>query len=277
VVEGERLPGGWVGKVWALEQGCARAGDSQYLLLTDADIRHAPGSLRRLVAESEAAGLSLNSRMARLRVTSGPERLLIPAFVWFFNLLYPMRSVNDPTRRLAAAAGGCVLVRADALARAGGPASIAGAVIDDVSLAKRVKALGASIRLSTSRSEVVSLREYRSVTPIWRMVRRTAFTELRKSWIVLGLTLCGLLVLFPFPVALVALGLAGVGGRGWALTLALLGATAWLLMSGLYLRAVRFFGLRAAWALALPLAGLLYGGMSLDSAVRSVRRSGPQW
>jgi hopene-associated glycosyltransferase HpnB len=277
VVEGEPLPEGWVGKVWALEQGCSRAGDSEHVLLTDADIRHAPGSLRRLVAESEAGGLSLNSRMARLQVKSAPERLLIPAFVWFFNLLYPMRAVNDSTRRLAAAAGGCVLVRADALERAGGPASIAGAVIDDVSLAKRVKALGAPIRLSTSRSEVVSIREYRSVAPIWRMVRRTAFTELRHSWALLALTLCGLGLLFPLPVALVALGLAGVGGRGWAVSLGLLGATAWLLMSGLYLRAVRFFGLRAAWALALPLAGLLYGAMSLDSALRSARRSGPTW
>ena len=138
-VPGTDLPEGWVGKVWALEQAARHAGEPDYYLLTDADIRHAPRSLRRLVAESEAAGLALNSRMARLRCQAPAERLLIPPFVLFFNLLYPMRRVNDPRSRVAAAAGGCVLLRRDALERAGGFAAIRDRVIDDVSLARAVK------------------------------------------------------------------------------------------------------------------------------------------
>ena len=209
VLAGNPLPDGWAGKVWALEQGCTvalrREPPPRYLLLTDADIRHAPRSARRLVAESEALGLALNSRMARLRTVTAAERLLIPPFVFFFNLLYPMRRVNAPTRRLAAAAGGCVLVRADALERAGGLKAISGEVIDDVNLARRVKALGEPIRLATSRADVVSVREYGSLGAVWRMVRRTAFDQLRYSWLLLAATLVGLLLLFPLPPALVGL------------------------------------------------------------------------
>lgn len=285
VLSGEQLPEGWSGKVWALAQGAAAAlaGDAppRYLLLTDADIRHAPHSLRRLVAEAEALGLALNSRMARLRTVTVAERLLIPPFVFFFNLLYPMRRVNAPRGRLAAAAGGCVLVRSDALARAGGLEAIGGEIIDDVNLAKRVKALGEPIRLATSRADVVSVREYGSLAAVWRMVRRTAFDQLRYSWPLLGATLAGLMLLFPLPPALAVLGLVlGLGGGaspGAAAALGLVGFAGWAVMTIAFLPAVRFFGLRRAWALTLPAAGVLYGGMTADSARRHLQGAQRAW
>jgi hopene-associated glycosyltransferase HpnB len=284
VVTGEPLPDGWAGKVWALEQGLARAleGDSgpEYLLLTDADIRHGPSSLRRLVAEAEVAGLGLNSRMARLRCQSGAERLLIPPFVFFFNLLYPMRQVNDPGRRTAAAAGGCMLVRRDALEQSGGFAAIRREIIDDVNLARRVKAVGAPLRLATSRNEVTSLREYGSLGAVWRMVRRTAFDQLRYSWLLLAATFLLLMLLFLLPPALVALavalGVTGATSAGWALAVGLIGLAAWALMAVSFVAAVRFFGLRRLWALTLPVAGVLYGGMTLDSALQH-RRGRSVW
>jgi hopene-associated glycosyltransferase HpnB len=272
VVDGSPLPQGWTGKVWALEQGSAVSGDtSTYLLLTDADIRHARGSLRRLVAESEALGLALNSRMARLSCASVPERLLIPPFLFFFNLLYPMRRVNDPARRLAAAAGGCVLVRRDALGRAGGFTAIRRELIDDVALAKRLKATGAPIRLSVSRAQVVSAREYGSLGAVWRMVRRTAFDQLGYSWFVLVGTLAGLGILFLVPPALVV---AGAAGSRLALGL---GLSAWIVSAVVFLPTIRYFRLSAAWAAALPAAGTLYGAMTLDSALRHARGLGGRW
>jgi hopene-associated glycosyltransferase HpnB len=266
-VPGTGLPEGWVGKVWALEQAARQAGEPDYYLLTDADIRHGPDSLRRLVAEGEAAGLALNSRLARLRCLAPAERLLIPPFVLFFGLLYPMRRVNDPASRVAAAAGGCVLVRRHMLDRAGGFAAIRDRVIDDVSLARAVKRLGAPIRLAVSRSAVESLRPH-GFRGIWRMVRRTAFTELRHSWALLALTLGLLLLMFPLPPALTVVGFAS----GSPLTGAA-GAAAWALTTALYLPTVRYFRLNPAWALTLPLAGCLYGAITLDSALRSSRRA----
>jgi hopene-associated glycosyltransferase HpnB len=261
-VPGAELPEGWVGKVWALEQAARSAGETDYYLLTDADIRHAPGSLRRLIVESEAAGLALNSRLARLRCQSPSERLLIPPFVLFFNLLYPMRRVNDPRSRVAAAAGGCVLLRRDALDRAGGFAAIRDRVIDDVSLARAVKGTGARIRLSVSRADVVSLRAH-DFGGVWRLVRRTAFTELRRSWALLAVTIPLLLLLFPAPPILVVAGI--VAGSTATLGAA---AAAWALMTALYLPTIRYFRLHPEWTLTLPVAGVLYGAMTLDSALR---------
>lgn len=267
VLAGCALPEGWAGKVWALAQGVEAAGSPAYLLLTDADIRHAPWSLAALVAESERDGLALNSRLARLRCVSLAERLLVPPFVLFFNLLYPLRRVNDPRSRAAAAAGGCVLVRADALAGAGGLAAIRGEVIDDVNLGRLVKGRSGRIRLQLSRGDVVSLREYGTLGPLWRMVRRTAFTELRHSYLLLALTVAGLALLFALPPALLPLGVvaAASGEPGWGALLAGLGAAGWLATAAVAWRSTRFFGLGPGWTLALPLAGLLYGGMTLDS------------
>lgn len=283
VVAGAELPAGWAGKVWALEQGMrTAAAEARYLLLTDADIRHEPGSLRRLVAECEAAQLALNSRMARLHCRSRAEQLLVPPFLFLFNLLYPMRRVNEPRSRVAAAAGGCVLVRREALERAGGFASIGGEIIDDVNLARRIKNLGEPIRLSVSRTAVVSLREYGDVAGVWRMVRRTAFDELRYSWALLAATLVGLALLFPLPPVLalggtvLAAGALDVPGA-WAAALGLTGLAAWGLMIVAFRPSVRYFGLPGAWALTLPLGGTLYGAMTLDSARRHLLGRRAEW
>jgi hopene-associated glycosyltransferase HpnB len=271
VVHGEPLPPGWVGKVWALDQGVRRAGRPEYLLFTDADIRHGPGSLRRLVAESWHQDLALNSRMALLRADSLPGRLLIPAFAFFFATLYPMRWVNAQRRRFAAAAGGCVLLRRSALDAAGGMSAIRGAIIDDVNLARAVAPHG-RLRLTAGRSAVVSLRGYGSLGAVWRMVRRTAFAELRYSGLLLGVTVSALAVLFLAPPALVV---AGAIAARWPW--AAVGTGAWLLQAALYLPAVRRYALAAPWALTLPLAGVLYGAMTVDSAIRHVMGRGGRW
>lgn len=289
VFAGAPLPPGWVGKVWALEQGASSCGLSEtgspalktgkpkYLLLTDADIRHAPNSLRRLVAESEQGQLALNSRMARLRCVSGPERLLIPPFVFFFNLLYPMRQVNDPRNARAGAAGGCVLLQTAALERAGGFSCIKDRIIDDVSLARQIKRENAPIRLSLSRTEVESRRAYNSISTVWVMVRRTAFTELQYSWLRLFGTIVGMALMFVVPPVWT------IGGAGmllldrsqefWSglpLSACAMGSGlgAWAVMAVVYRPAVRFFRLPFWWCWTLPVAGVLYGGMTLDSAVR---------
>ncbi len=282
VVTGTASPEGWAGKVWALEQGArvAPAG-ARYFLLTDADIRHAPGSLSRLVAEAEAGSLALVSRMARLRCRSAGERLLIPPFLFFFNLIYPMRLVNEPGSRVAAAAGGCVLLRRDALERAGGLASIRGEVIDDVNLARRIKGLGEPIRLAVSRSDVESLREYGSAGAVWRMVRRTAFDELGYSVALLAGTLAGLALLFPLPplLAFAGAGLAAAGAASpaWCAGLGGAGVLAWALAAAAFRPTVRYFGLPGRWAWTLPLAGTLYGGMTLDSARRYLAGRRHEW
>jgi hopene-associated glycosyltransferase HpnB len=270
VIPGAALPDGWAGKVWAMRQGAA-ASTATYLLLTDADILHAPGSLRRLVAESEAGGLALNSRMARLRCEAPAERLLIPAFVWFFGLLYPMRRVNRPGSGTAAAAGGCVLLRRDALERAGGFDSIRGEIIDDVNLARRVQSSGGALRLSLSRGDVRSLREYPALGTVWRMVRRTAFTELRHSWLRLAGVLLTMALMFLAPPLLLAGGLALAPLEPRALLVAAAGLLSWALLAALYRPAPRFFGLSGVRALALPLVGALYGLMTIDSALRGGR------
>ena len=263
VVAGGPLPAGWVGKLWALEQGVRAVEPAEYLLLTDADILHVPGSLRRLVAEAEASRLGLVSRMARLRCVSLAERLLIPPFLFLFQCLYPMRRANEDGDRLAAAAGGCILVRRDALDRSGGFDAIAGAVIDDVSLARRVKRLPAPIRLAISRSDVTSIRPHDSVASLWAMVARTAFTQLRRSAVLVALTVLALALLFAFPPLLLVYGLAAGSPAAAAL-----GGGAWLAMTVAFLPTVRFFGLWPLWAATLPVAGLLYAGMTLDSALR---------
>jgi hopene-associated glycosyltransferase HpnB len=278
VVAGDPLPAGWAGKVWALEQGRRRAaedGPAELLLLTDADILHAPGALRRLAAEAEAGRLDLVSRMARLRCASTAERLLIPPFVLFFFLLYPMRWANRPGGRVAAAAGGCMLVRAAALERAGGLGAIRGALIDDLALAAAVTRSGGATRLALSHGTVASLRPYPDVGAVWRMVRRSAFTQLRRSWALLAAVTAVLALMFLGPPAAAAAGVAGLGAGadGWPLPLAA-GLAGWAVMAAVALPAVRAFGLRPAWALTLPLSGTLYGMMTVDSALRGPRGGG---
>jgi len=270
MIEGESLPHGWAGKVWALDQGARAAGDPDYLLFTDADIVHAPGSLRALVTDAVGSELAATSRMARLHCRSLAERLVIPPFLLFFNLLYPMRRVNDPASPTAALAGGCILLRRDALERAGGLAAIRGEIIDDVNLGRLLKGAGEAIRLAVSRTDVVSVRSH-SLASAWRMVRRTAFDELRYSWLRLGGTVFGLLVLFAVPPGLVAVALAG-GSPARRVTTGVLGGGAWALSAAVYRRTVRYFGLHPLWAATLPAGGVLYGGMTVDSAARHLGR-----
>ncbi len=283
VVANVTKPDDWMGKVWALNAGARAASDSgaAYFLLTDADILHAPGSLRRLVAESESMKLGMNSRMARLRCESPAERLLIPAFVYFFNILYPMRRANNPRDKLASAAGGCVLLSREAWTKLGESFEpIKSEIIDDVNLAKQVKGRGLPIRLSLSRTEVASLRAYPNLGDIWKMVRRTAFTELNYSWLrVLG-ALAGLALMFVIPLAAMLLGILGflLGTVPlYSVALTVKGAIALAIMGHVYAPAMRFFKLPLFFAFSLPAAGILYGLMTLDSALRHARGLGVQW
>ncbi|MFD6879038.1 MULTISPECIES: glycosyltransferase [unclassified Streptomyces] len=275
VSPGDPAPG-WTGKLWALRHGIAhartrRAAEPEYLLLTDADIAHAPDSLRELVAAATAARLDLVSQMARLRVVSGWERLVVPAFVYFFAQLYPFRRINRPGGRTAAAAGGCVLLRTEAAVRAGVPDSIRQAVIDDVSLARAVRASGGRIWLGLA-ERVESVRPYPGLGDLWRMVSRSAYAQLRHQPLLLAGTVAGLVLVYLVPpVALVA-GLAG--GRpavAWA------GGLAWLLMAGTYLPMLRHYRQPAALAPLLPFTALLYLLMTVDSAVRHYRGRGAAW
>ncbi|MBP0454422.1 glycosyltransferase [Kitasatospora sp. RG8] len=266
------LPAGWTGKLWALRHGVELAGpDAEYLLLTDADIAHGPDSLAELVAAAETGRLDLVSQMARLRVETGWERLIVPAFVYFFAQLYPFRRSNRPGARTAAAAGGCSLVRREALERVGGVAAIRGAVIDDVSLARAVKAAGGRTWLGLA-EQVDSVRPYPRLAQLWRMVSRSAYAQLRHSPLLLVGTVAGLaLVYLVPPVAAVT----GVVTAHWAVAAA--GGAAWALMAGTFVPMLRYYRRPAPAALLLPFTALLYLLMTVDSAVQHWRGRGAAW
>jgi hopene-associated glycosyltransferase HpnB len=272
VSPGEPEPG-WTGKLWALRHGIAlaRAQDPEYLLLTDADIAHEPDSLRELVASAREGELDLVSQMARLRVTSGWERLIVPAFVYFFAQLYPFRRINRPGSRTSAAAGGCVLLRTDTAVRARVPESFRQAVIDDVSLARAVRRAGGRIWLGLA-DRVDSVRPYPRLADLWRMVTRSAYAQLRHSPVLLAVTVAGIaLVYLVPPVALCAGTLAGNGAAGW------LGFTAWAVMTGTYIPTLRYYRLSLWLAPLLPFTALLYLLMTVDSAVQHHRGRGAAW
>ena len=268
VLSGAALPRGWVGKMWAVHQGVAHASASRpdYLLLTDADIGHMPMNLRKLVARAEAGGLALVSLMVRLHCRTLAERLLIPAFVFFFDMLFPFGWVNDPAKTLAAGAGGCMLVRRDALEAAGGVGSIKDAIIDDCALAGRLKAQGPVWLGLTLRAE--SLRPYAGFAEVARMVSRSAYAQLGYSpWLLAG-TVLGMTLTYLAPAAL-ALSL-----HGWA---GLIGAATWLLMAISFQPMLRLYRLSPLWGLVLPLIGLLYTLFTLQSAVQVWRGRGGMW
>ncbi|MFE7468374.1 glycosyltransferase [Streptomyces sp. NPDC057499] len=264
---------GWTGKLWAVRHGIARARVRRpaYLLLTDADIAHEPDSLRALVAAAESGGYDLVSQMARLRVSSFWERLVVPAFVYFFSQLYPFRWVNRAGARTAAAAGGCVLLRTGAAERAGVPESIRQAVIDDVSLARAVQRSGGRIWLGLA-ERVDSVRPYPRLADLWRMVARSAYAQLRHSPPLLAGTVLGLALVYLAPPLTLAAGLlTGDAVAAWA------GGSAWAVMTGTYLPMLGYYRQSLWWAPLLPFTAVLYLLMTVDSAVRHYRGRGAAW
>ncbi len=276
VVEAGPTPEGWAGKVWALAGGTRVAAPAEWLWLTDADIAHDADVLHRLVSLALAEQLDSVSVMARLRTVTAWERLVIPAFVYFFSMLYPFRQVSGRRGRTAAAAGGCLLVRAALLDSSGGFEAMKGAVIDDLTLARQLARSGGHLWLGLD-DGVESIRPYRRLADLWQMVARSAYTELGCSPVRLAGALCGLLLLFAVPPACVVAGLAGLaglagsgGGTTPAVTLGA-GALAWALQSASYLPMVRLYRLGQSWAVALPAAGLLYAAMTASSALDYAR------
>jgi len=274
VVSGRPLPAGWTGKLWAQSQGMEFAGKAEeapdYLLLTDADIVLAPQALASLVARAEQDGLVLNSLMVKLRCKSFAERVFVPAFVFFFQMLYPFAWVNDLRRATAAAAGGCMLVRREALAAAGGLASIRGALIDDCALAKLLKARGPIALALTDRAH--SVRAYPAIGDIRRMVARTAYAQLRYSPLLLAGTVLGLALTYLAPIALT---LFADGFAQFA------GIFAWALMVCAFRPILRFYAMSGwrswLWAAALPAIAAIYMAFTLDSAYQHARGRGGMW
>ncbi|GAA3141287.1 glycosyltransferase [Streptomyces rectiviolaceus] len=266
-------PPGWTGKLWAVRHGIglARARAPRYLLLTDADIAHEPDSLRELVAAAETAGFDLVSQMARLRVASTWERLVVPAFVYFFAQLYPFRWIAKRESRTAAAAGGCVLVSTVAAERAGIPDSIRHAVIDDVTLARAVKRSGGRIWLGLA-ERVDSVRPYPGLGDLWRMVSRSAYAQLRHNPLILLGTVLGLALIYLVPPVALIGGLA----TGSALP-AVLGGAAWLVMTATYIPMLRYYRQTLWLAPLLPFTAFLYLLMTVDSAVQHYRGRGAAW
>jgi len=269
VVAGGPLPEGWTGKLWAVSQGVAEAERRapEYLLLTDADITHPPFNLNSLVARAQRGGYHLVSYMARLSCRTAAERALMPAFVFFFFLLYPPAWIRNPRRATAGAAGGCMLVRREALDSIGGIGCIRGAWIDDCALAAAIKRQGGKVWLGAG-EETRSIRGYATFGEAGRMISRSAFTQLHHSGWLLAATSAGLLLTYLAPPVLA---LASAGAARW------MGAAAWLLMAFCYLPALRFFRRPAYEALGLPLVALFYLGATVHSALNWWQGKGGQW
>lgn len=303
------LPSGWTGKLWAMEQGIRQAQKRtpppDYFLLTDADIEHDRTNLSQLVAKVEQGNLDLASVMVLLRCEAFWEQILIPAFVFFFQKLYPFRWVNDPTNATAAAAGGCILIRREALNRIGGIQVVRQALIDDCALAQAVKSSsqverGREGEFSTRPSNKLtnqspphplspsssvkgriwlglssltrSLRPYPSLGSVWELVARTAYTQLNYSPFLLLGTLSGMTLIYLVPPVGAILG--GLTGN-WSVAIA--GLSGWLLMAWAYLPTLRFYKCSPLLAFCLPAIAFLYTLMTLDSAVRHWQGRGGAW
>ncbi len=264
------LPSGWTGKLWAVKQGTdaamALTHPPDYLLLTDADIVHDPDSVRRLTAHAQADGLVLTSLMVKLRCESFAERVSIPAFIFFFQMLYPFSWVNRPGSAVAAAAGGCMLVRADALRKAGGIETIRTALIDDCALARELKAQGPIWLGLTDR--VHSVRPYPAFADIRRMVARSAYAQLHYSPLLLAGTVIGMLLTYLAPP------LFALFGSGAA---RIIGIVTWVIMAIAFVPTLRFYRLSPFWGIALPAIALQYMIFTLDSAYQYVRGRGGSW
>ena len=269
ILESSPLPAGWSGKLWAVSQGIAAARDfaPDFLLLSDADIVHSPATIPILRAIAESGGYDLVSFMVKLHCRSLAEKLLIPAFVFFFFMLYPPAWIAESQRNTAGAAGGCLLIRPEALARAGGMEAIRGEIIDDCALARAVKRSGGKVWLGLT-EESASIRPYGSFAEIGRMISRTAFNQLHHSALLLLGAVAGLAVTYLLPPALlVSRHLAPVA----------LGVFAWALMTLAYLPMVRFYRLHLLWALTLPLAAMFYMGATIHSAIKFWMGRGGEW
>ena len=275
VLAGKPLADGWTGKVWALNQGVAEAGrefsDGGYLWFTDADVEHAPGTLARLVAKARSEGRDLVSLMVKLHCSGFWERHIVPAFVFFFQKLYPFPAINDPAKEVAAAAGGCVLIKRSALRRAGGLAAIRGALIDDCALARAVRDSGGALWLGLG-EQSRSIRPYRTLGALWDMIARGAYTQLRHSPPLLLGALAAMALTYLAPPAL-SLGLAWHGDP----VAAALGALAWLVMTAIYVPTLDYYRQPVWTALFLPLVAAIYMMMTADSALRHWRGHGGAW
>jgi hopene-associated glycosyltransferase HpnB len=263
------LAPGWTGKLWALNEGLQAAANSseEFFWFTDADIEHASDTLRRLVFRAEKESLDLASLMVLLQANTFPERLLIPPFLYFFLMLYPPLWIAAPKGRTAGAAGGCILLRREALERIGGIAAIRSEVIDDCALARAVKRSGGKIWMGLTRTSV-SLRSYGTFAEIRDLIARTAFTQLRYSFFLLIATLAGLLVTY----LLAWIAFFTLDDPGW-----LLASTTISIMTATYGATVRFYGLPWLWALTMPFAAMFYGYATCVSAVRYWLGRGGQW
>jgi hopene-associated glycosyltransferase HpnB len=280
VIRGEALAEGWAGKVWAMAQGVAAAGECDYLLFTDADIAFGRGTAAALVRAAVTDDRALVSQMALLRADTGWERWIVPAFVYFFAQLYPFRRVGRPAARTAAAAGGCMLVRRTVLAAAGGLAEIKDARIDDIALARLLKRPPVAARCWLGfTTDVRSRRPYPRLAELWGMVARSAYTQLRYSPPLLVAVLAGLAWLYLLPPVAGLAGLAALaaGAGPAAAWCAVAGLTGWLLQAVTYLPVLRLYRLSVLRALGLPLAALLYAAMTADSARRYHAGSGGAW
>ncbi|MCC5638815.1 glycosyltransferase [Nostoc sp. CHAB 5844] len=277
IISGEALPSGWSGKLWAVQQGIKYVetldvtSPPDYYLLTDADIEHDVNNLRRLIAKAEQENLDMVSVMVRLRCETFWEKFLIPAFVFFFQKLYPFRWVNNPKNPTAATAGGCILIRRSALERIGGIATIRQALIDDCALANAVKSTQGRIWLGLS-TLTRSLRPYNSLETIWEMVARTAYTQLNYSPLLLVATVVAMTLIYLIPPLGVII--CAVLGN-WII--ALTGISAWLLMALAYFPTIRFYQCSPLLAFSLPAIAFLYTLMTIDSAIRHWQGRGGAW
>lgn len=272
IVSGAPLEPGWTGKLWALNQGVTAAGDAEFLWFTDADITHGKGVLRALAAKAETDKRDIVSLMVRLHCATFWEAVLIPAFIFFFQKLYPFAAVNDPTRRTAGAAGGCLLIRRRALEAAGGIEAVHDRLIDDCALADAVKRSGGHIWLGLA-DDSRSIRPYTRLGEIWDMVARTAFTQLGYSWIKLVGTVIGMILVYLVPPLTTLLEPFHVN-----LAATLLAIVAWGLMALAYGPTLRYYGHSAVEGfITLPLAAVLYTAMTITSALRHRRGQGGKW
>ncbi|WP_374652670.1 glycosyltransferase [Dongia sp.] len=270
VIQGKKLAAGWTGKLWAVNQGVAEAQrvapSAAYYLLTDADILHAPDSLSRLVARAEQGKFNMVSLMAKLRTDTFAEKALIPAYIFFFQKLYPFAWVRDPKHKLGAAAGGCMLVRASALKKIGGIAAIRGALIDDCALGRAIKATG-PIWLGLA-GNVTSLRGYPHWGDVWNLITRSAFTQLDHSTLLLIGSVLGMAATYFMPPILTVSPDPGIRPFGML---------AWAAMAGAYLPTLANYRRSPLWAPFLPLVALFYTLATVASAIRYWTGKGGQW